>query len=349
MATTKNITMKQYNGTDYDTLYPKTIASQVDGVYNKTEILTAATAALYGLGSDAVPDDVFKTLGAELRIMAESGTVVTVSKDDVTLRATADSSGLAVFKIPTFGAWTLKATVNGKDLVSTFVIDAIAVFNTCLTTNLEDASWGQISAMAEAGNADSVWSVGDIKTIKFDGVSYTAQIIGFNHDTKTAGGKAGITFQLVDCLNTLYVMNSSDTNVGGWKSSLLRSSMSSSFFGKLDEDLQRVIKPVNKLVSVGNNTSTIETVSDKLFLLSEVEIFGSTRYSFAGEGSQYDWYKAGNTVNKKVNGSISSWWERSPRSGGTAYFCAVSSGNAGGYAHYNYAGSSTGVAFGFCV
>ena len=62
MATNKNITMKQFNGTDYDTLYPKTIASQVDGVYNKTEILTAATAALYGLPNTAVPDEVLALL-----------------------------------------------------------------------------------------------------------------------------------------------------------------------------------------------------------------------------------------------------------------------------------------------
>ena len=58
MATNKNITIKQFNGTDYDTLYAKTIAIQVDGVYNKTETLSATTAALYGLGTDAVPDDV---------------------------------------------------------------------------------------------------------------------------------------------------------------------------------------------------------------------------------------------------------------------------------------------------
>lgn len=37
MATTKNITMKQFNGTDYDTLYPKTIASQIPDVYSKSE------------------------------------------------------------------------------------------------------------------------------------------------------------------------------------------------------------------------------------------------------------------------------------------------------------------------
>lgn len=36
MATNKNITMKQFNGTDYDTLYPKTIVSQVDNALNKT-------------------------------------------------------------------------------------------------------------------------------------------------------------------------------------------------------------------------------------------------------------------------------------------------------------------------
>lgn len=36
MATNKNITMKQFNGTDYDTLYPKTIVNQVDNALNKT-------------------------------------------------------------------------------------------------------------------------------------------------------------------------------------------------------------------------------------------------------------------------------------------------------------------------
>lgn len=38
MATNKNITMRQYNGVDYDTLYPKTIAAQIDDVYSKDEM-----------------------------------------------------------------------------------------------------------------------------------------------------------------------------------------------------------------------------------------------------------------------------------------------------------------------
>ena len=63
MATTKNITMKQFNGTDYDTLYPKTVAAQVDGVYSQQQVLSDATKTLYGLGSSAIPDDVFSWIG----------------------------------------------------------------------------------------------------------------------------------------------------------------------------------------------------------------------------------------------------------------------------------------------
>ena len=63
MATTKNITMKQFNGTDYDTLYPKTIVEQVDGVYNKQEILEDTTKSMFGYGSSAIPDTIFQWLG----------------------------------------------------------------------------------------------------------------------------------------------------------------------------------------------------------------------------------------------------------------------------------------------
>lgn len=62
MATNKNITMKQFNGVDYDTLYPKTKVEQVEGAYSQQQILADSTKALYGLGSNAVPDDIFSYL-----------------------------------------------------------------------------------------------------------------------------------------------------------------------------------------------------------------------------------------------------------------------------------------------
>lgn len=62
MATEKNITMKQFNGTDYDTLYPKTIASQIPDVYSKTDTITAETLTQLGLTADKLPNDAFQQI-----------------------------------------------------------------------------------------------------------------------------------------------------------------------------------------------------------------------------------------------------------------------------------------------
>lgn len=346
MASEKNITMRQYNGADYDTLYPKTKVEQVEGAYTQQQILSDSTKGLYGLGSNAVPDDMFKALGAELRVMADSESVVTVSKDGVTLRATADSSGLAILKIPVFGTWTVSATINGISISTDYEIKAIAQYELVLSTSLETASWGVIDSISKSGNASSFWSVGDKKTINIDGTDYQFQIIGFNHDTKTAGGTAGITFQMVDCMNAEAHMNSSSTNSGGWTSCEMRTSVLNSIFYSLPADLQKTIKAVNKLTSAGSRSATIKTTSDKLFLLSEVEIFGSTTLSKSGEGSQYAYYKAGNSKVKKVNGSASNWWERSPYGNDDTDFCVV---NSFGAVNYFPASDDDGVSFGFCV
>lgn len=46
-----------------------------------------------------------------------------------------------------------------------------------------------------------------------------------------------------------------------------------------------------------------------------------------------------------VTVSANNWWERSPNSGYTYYFCSV---NSGGYATSNNASNSYGVSFGLC-
>ena len=349
MATNKNITMKQFNGTDYDTLYPKTKVEQVEGAYSQQQILADATKGLYDLSTDAVPDDVFVSLAncfAQILVTTNPNTEVTASLNGKTVRATSDSSGLAILKILGFGTWTISASLYGVSVSKNCTIKAIAQYEVVLLLDLESSSWDDISFVSENGMASSVFSVGDKKTVAIDGVNYQVQIIGFDHDTKTSGGKAGITFQLVDCLNSTYQMNSSDTNSGGWTSCAMRSSTMATLLTKLPSALQNVIKAVNKLTSAGNQSATINTTSDKLFLLSEVEIFGSTTHSKSGEGSQYAYYKAGNSKVKKVNGSASDWWERSPLRLNNASFCNVNDfGDADNYT----ASMSIGVAFGFCV
>ena len=115
---------------------------------------------------------------------------------------------------------------------------------------------------------------------------------------------------------------------------------------QLASDLKNAIVKVKKLSSAGNQSTAINTTEDSLFLLSEVEIFGSTTYAKAGEGSQYEYYQSGNSRVKTVNGSASTWWERSPIGGSSTFFCCVS---GGGGAYGNAASNSYGVAFGFCI
>ena len=349
MASEKNITMRQYNGADYDTLYPKTKVEQVEGAYSQQQILADSTKGLYGLGSDAVPNDAFVSLSncfAQILVTTSPNTEVTASLNGKIISATSDSSGFAILKIPSYGVWTISANISGLSVSTDYEIKAIAQYELALFPDLENTSWDDISRISESGNAPYIWSIGDKKIISVDGVNYRVQIIGFDHDTKTSGGKAGITFQLVDCLNTIYQMNSSDTNSGGWKNCAMRTSTMATLLIKLPSALQNVIKAVNKLTSAGNQSATINTTSDKLFLLSEVEIFGSTTHSKSGEGSQYAYYKAGNSKVKKIGDSAVIWWERSPYGSDSTSFCYV---NYEGYSRYYSANRSEGVSFGFCV
>ena len=198
--------------------------------------------------------------------------------------------------------------------------------------------------------------VGNQVTIALNGTNYAFDVIGFNHDTltdasaygsATATGKAGITFQMHDLFATYYPMNSSHTNSGGWKNSDMRTSTMATMKNYLPSAWQTVIKPVNKASGTGGgSTSGTETVSDSCFLLAEIEMFGSTTYSVYGEGTQYAYYKAGNSKVKNMSGSSSHWYERSPRSGASNGFCRVSSNGDATSTGSNF---NSGVAFCFCV
>lgn len=211
--------------------------------------------------------------------------------------------------------------------------------------NFADNTWAQIITACQKQVVPSTWKIGDQKAMTIGGMDYLIDIIGKNHDTYTAGGTAPLTFQLHDCYGENKNMNSSNTNAGGWESCSMRQTHLPAILALMPTEAQNGIREVNKPTSAGNKSSTINTTADKLFLLSEVEIFGSTTYSVAGEGTQYDYYKAGNSKIKKQNGSAVRWWERSPDASSSTRFCMVySNGNAS----RDNASRIFSVAFGFC-
>lgn len=285
---------------------------------------------------------------ATITVNVDSGASVTLKKGGTTI-ATKTSNGTAVFTVTETGAYTVTATKNGQTTSgSVNVVSGTTSYTVVLSflkDNFADNDWASIIAACHSGSVPSTWVVGNSKTMTINGASYQIDIIGKNHDTYTAGGKAPLTFQLHDCYADTKQMNSSNTNSGGWTSCAMRQTHLPAILALMPTEVQNGIREVNKLTSAGKQSSTINTTADKLFLLSEIEIFGSVRYSKSGEGTQYDYYKAGNSKVKNRNGSAASWWERSPFAGISTGFCMV---NSYGNADIDNASNAYGVAFGFC-
>lgn len=319
----------------------------------ETLLKDATKTALELSQSDPTVDDALYALSqkgspAEVHVIADNGTQVTMTKGGKTLTAMV-SGGEAVLYPTELGEWTIKYTFDSSQKTKQWkleVIGIVYVYPFTIGDNLNDTDWADIDICGRLGMAQQFFKVGDSKTVNIGGTNYEVQIIGFNHDDKVSGGKAAYSFQLVDCLNQTQQMNTSNTNTGGWNGSAMRGRMST-YKSQLPAALRNVIKTVKKKSGTGGGSSSgTQQTNDDLFLLSEIEIFGTTTYSVAGEGTQYEWYKAGNSRIKKVNGSANYWWERSPRSGNTNYFCYVYSS---GDADFNSAYDSYGVSFGFCV
>ena len=285
---------------------------------------------------------------ATITVTVDSGASVSLQKDGTTIQ-TKTSTGTVVFTVTETGTYIIVAIKNGQTTSgSVNVVSGTTSYTLALSFlngNFADNDWTSIIAACHSGSVPSTWVVGNSKTMTINGMDYQIDIIGKNHDTYATGGTAPLTFQLHDCYADTKQMNSSNTNRSGWTSCAMRSTHLPAILSKMPTEVQNGIREVNKLTSAGNNSSTINTTADKLFLLSEIEIFGSVSYSKSGEGTQYDYYKAGNSKAKKRNGSSASWWERSPYAKRSTSFCMVMSN---GLASYDSASTAFGVAFGFC-
>ena len=258
-----------------------------------------------------------------------------------------------------------------------------------VTTEMNDAipySWDEISEIAKAISNDNtitddsetatVTIKGEQKTLKvgqmkkLDGKK--VRILGFNHDelaasekttaydSATETGKAGISFEYVDFL-TSASMNSSNTNLGGWKNTELRGTLNGATYSSLITKYK--IKKVKKDYIPTYNVASIQQTEDYLWLLSCGEIWdngyngGATRgYAITTEGKQYKYYKMNlestsysesSNITKKPSVNSSKWWGlRSPRYSGSSYFCLLS---YGGYCYNGGVSGSGGVAPGFSI
>ena len=329
--------------------------------------ITKSTLTPTGL-APLVGDSVVFPNGDLRKITAVSGDNITCGSVAANFKGDKGDTGTTSSIVKTAAEWesqnpVLGAGVFGYDSTNKIIkagdgTTAWKTLPTLLSTDFsfEKASWSDIAALSESGSADKYFSVGDEKTISLTtGEQVTFVILGFDHDDLTSGGKAGMTIGMKNLLATTYRMNATGTNAGGWDESEMRTSTMATLLSQLPSDLQGVIKQVNKKATAGSQSTSITTSADKLWLLAEVEVDGTTSAGYADEGEQYEYWKtvkdgtvAADRIKYLSNGSGSAydWWLRSPSvSISNAFRYIISTGVVYGI----YANYVRGVSFGFCV
>lgn len=172
------------------------------------------------------------------------------------------------------------------------------------------------------------WKIGDeIKITMINNVVSTFRIIGFNHDTLSSDHttKAGITLQATyafendtissgELVNLTPIrMNATRTNVGGWKECEFRTSNDSTIANVVPStgtgtvtcytlkgirelfpsDWLNAMKMVDKKSSADGSSPTIDTTSENVFLLSEIEFAGTlwnNANNLSSEGEVYEYW-----------------------------------------------------------
>jgi hypothetical protein len=220
----------------------------------------------------------------------------------------------------------------------------------------------------------SVWSVGDARTVSLSAMSATgvdeshiAQsqqfvILDFDHDVLTnANGdktKSLITVQQLKLLSDgespeIGYMNAKRTNTGGWDACERRTWCNEVYLKALPDYIQKLVKAVDKITSIGDKNEKYKTSSDFCFLPSYIELQDTTKSFYLEEGTQYEYYKLSSSLRKyyykaSMNTECGhSWYTRSPYDGGSEMFRYVNNDVDG--IDYSYAQNSYGLAPCFCL
>ena len=168
-------------------------------------------------------------------------------------------------------------------------------------------SW-RIIQTAVRNNNTSVYNVGDIKTVTIGANNYTVRLVNKttgdhcgDNDTAYSQTACGFVVEFVDIVEQR-ATNSTNTSVGGLPGSELYTYLQGTFYNSLPSDLKSAIKPTRVISGYGclsndspctnpdNNGNNFIT-TDKLYLLSGVELVGADEYDTAASTThQLDYY-----------------------------------------------------------
>ena len=216
-------------------------------------------------------------------------------------------------------------------------------------------SWKTIQKAVQTGNTNN-YNVGDTKEVDLE--SFGTHIVRISNmsacESETSETACGFVVEFADVI-TKQQFNSTNTNIGGWKDSKLRTYVNETIYNALPTDLQNIVSSTKVISSHGSTSgeTNFET-QDKLYLLNSQEIWGSNDYDTSvGVSRQLDYYKNlgvtmenNSKATKQYLESNVHWWLRSSYIKNADYFLIVGSD---GLWHGDNASSQDGVSPAFRI
>ena len=216
-------------------------------------------------------------------------------------------------------------------------------------------SWTTIQKAVQTGNT-SKYNVGDTKEVDLGSLGkHMVRISNMSAcESETSETACGFVVEFADVI-TKQQFNSTNTNIGGWKESAMRTYVNETIYNALPTDLQNIVSSTKVISSHGSTSgeTNFET-QDKLYLLNSQEIWGSNDYDTSvGVSRQLDYYKNlgvtmenNSKATKQYLESNVHWWLRSSYIKNADYFLIVGSD---GLWHGDNASSQDGVSPAFRI
>lgn len=245
------------------------------------------------------------------------------------------------------------------DEAGTYTIEYTATDECGNTTNAErtvivekpitwaDGTDEEIVAMVAAAdrgelNLSDFWHVGDERVVHLSAMeamspladTHAAQDVtlvlmnvgGKTLNSPTESGRTECSFIVgqKECLNETGQMNPTATNVGGWEACQRRTWCNNVYYNAIPSTLRPIFKQVKNKTSNGGShpSASIESV-DYFAMAAEYEVHGTyvaSSQTYEADLQQFNYYTTSLNRKKRVNGSQSTWWERSPRDAEGTYF-----------------------------
>ena len=181
----------------------------------------------------------------QIIVITDSGNYLTCSKSGESTLYGIASEGAYVFEVPSYGTWTITASVPNTSFSESASVNVTVVKQYVLELSaippFGDASWSMIQSFAQSGKAADVWQVGDTKTYQ-----------------DTSGNTR--TVEIVDIGDSSMVLDLADLYASG---ALAVNWPNDTFLPSLPQDFKSVV------------TSAAYFLSSEIFGASPLELFST--------------------------------------------------------------------------